>query len=186
MEYPLSPIPKNPGIYALKNKKTGHVYIGQSVDLNRRHAEWRSCLVTGLGIKSLKVLNIIKETGHEHWVFVILSSMPDATVDQLNKCEDYAIERVRKNRPDKLVNTFVLNPINDTHPPPVQQARLSTITYEGNSISIGMMAHLLGAKKDTVKARLKKLRKAGIFEIKAEDWLARSKQWGRQKEHKTI
>src|SRR5262245_19241988 len=105
--FPIAAAPETPGIYALKNAKTGQIYIGQSINLRRRYAEWKGAFVHQLGIKSKQLLAAIKASAPADREFIVLLELPGASDEDLAQAEEHAIKRTSDARPKDVLNVII-------------------------------------------------------------------------------
>lgn len=166
--YPLSPIPSHGGVYAIKNNKTGHVYIGRSIDLSRRFNEWKHAMTYRRALKNGPIADMLEQDPNlAHWTFTILHHDASATMLDLMNREAVAIERL-KGLGDKLLNSQGANdPVAGTGLPIKVSRGVVTLTdADGNEISQREGAAILGCRVDTLRQRLTNMhKKKGITEI---------------------
>ena len=74
------------GIYMIKNKNTTQMYIGQSVNIERRYRQ--HC--NGDDIKSSRIERTIHKYGKENFILLIICSLENNT-RLLNEMEKYYI-----------------------------------------------------------------------------------------------
>jgi group I intron endonuclease len=72
------------GIYKITNPK-GKIYIGQSIDINRRFKEYKKLQCT----QSIKLYNSLKKYGFEKHTFEIIE---ECSIEQLNDREEFYIK----------------------------------------------------------------------------------------------
>lgn len=167
MKYTLVFPPKSPGIYALKNTKTGHVYIGQSTNLARRLAEWRMLITNKVGRTSKDLMAMAGSP--EDWEFQVLAIVGR---DQLNDLEIKAIERVWVKSPDLCLNRSAL-PRGEVKEEPEalgpSGAKSTVLSPTGMPMTHGEVARACRVTKDHVKQKLARLRDRGVFSIKVDE-----------------
>jgi len=109
-EYPFSDTPPNvPGIYALKARTTGQIYIGQTQSLRSRYAAWRSTLMRGSFIVTKAMRRAAEAVPYTDWVFIVLAERPGASASELDAVEEAAIRSMvaklaNRSTPDLLLN----------------------------------------------------------------------------------
>lgn len=170
MRYSMAAPPKSPGIYALKNTRTGHVYVGQTVDLQRRRMEWIGLFGNGVGRTSKEMMVLAGQTNIKDWEFRVLAEVPR---EQLTVYETKAISKIRAAIGEKCMNRE-----NNEKKMRVVRAgnvALSVVTYEGKRLSHNEIAERLGVSKQAVEKKLRKRRAAGITEMTLGEYMERPK-----------
>lgn len=162
--YRLDSPPRTSGIYALKNIRTGHIYIGQTFNLLRRYSEWKGLLTNGVGRTSKDFMAIARETAPADWEFRIIAQAP---IDKLAELEDRAIARIREASPDLCLNRDMKK---DEVARKVAfdeglSERKSTVMGPHGPMTYREIANHYGVTKETIKQKLLKLRKRGVFEM---------------------
>jgi hypothetical protein len=170
--YPLSTLPSEPGIYALICETTKKIYIGQTVNLNRRYIEWKGAVTGGYRVSNPNLAELLKSC--PNWSMKVLQLMPGATKKELDRAAHYAIQKVMDANPERLLNSMVQGvaaaamPARYLEGNPNSNVRIET--EDGRLVSKAYAAAVLGIKKDTLKKRLQKLhRERGMTAIKLED-----------------
>jgi hypothetical protein len=135
----------------LRNLAAKAYYVGQSVNLWRRWAEWKNAFATGIGFKNRAFAEV--STRPEDWDFVVVQLCP---ASQLDRCEKMALAELRQRRGIKLINNE-----NVERKPPVSISAKSVIVDGDRTISISEAAQRIGCKLDTLRKRLKKYRHNG-------------------------
>lgn len=159
--------PSVAGVYLLKNVKTDDVYIGKSVNLRRRFNEWKSVFVTGLGVKSFKLLTVITDRTLEHWEFLVVAEFPGATEKELAAYETRAISRFAKEWRGVVLNTMI--PPEIVKPADTSFGPKSVIEHEGRSIAYTSVAKILGCGTKQLQKRMARYREKGISTVQLED-----------------
>lgn len=162
--------PRAPGLYELRHNTNGLFYIGKTVDLHRRYAEWRGVFSTGLGHKNAKLAAAM--THPADWTFNVLRVILDNT--PLAPAEAGAIRDAMAHSPNLLLNVMLPDGKMIHHPaaPPK-----STVTLEGRQISYAEAAEALGCSRETLAKRLAKYRQQGKTEVTLEHLLAMTEKW---------
>jgi hypothetical protein len=174
--YPLAPVPSVAGLYALYHSPTRRIYIGKSVDLQRRFQEWRGVLVSGLGMKSFIMRTVIGETTIDDWDFKIAQLMPGATEQELTEAEQAFIQRAIERSPGQVLNSLL--PLSGRGAAPVSvTAPKSTIYWNGQQVSYSVAARELGTSVHQLQRRLRKFRERGRTEVDLEDMIALTKKY---------
>lgn len=94
--------PNTSGIYALVNRITGQLYIGQTTNFRRRRQEWAGILTNKVGHASIGFMANVKDTNPEHWQFKILREAP---ASELNFLERSAIEKAKREIGELCLNS---------------------------------------------------------------------------------
>ena len=168
IEYPLATPSAERGLYLLKNSQTGKVYVGRSVDLRRRYAEWKSVFSNGLGAKNKDILAEALSTGAENWTFAVLARMPNATDKELEQAEQLAITKVGNMRPNDILNKVVSPTPHEVAPMNGNTRKSRVLAADGSEMTYPQAAAARGVTRQTIKKKLAKLREAGVFEISLE------------------
>jgi hypothetical protein len=175
-KYPIGSPPETAGLYILTNRKTGQIYIGRSINLRRRYAEWKGALVQRIGVKNKKFFEAIDGSTEDDWEFGILASMPGATDEELAAAEERAILHVTNKRPTAILNGLIptTKPIG---PSEASAPKSSIIDDNGNEMSYADVAAALGVTIEAVRKRLKKYRSRGVYKIAFSVLKAKSDQY---------
>lgn len=172
--YPIDSPPQNPGIYALSNRVTGQIYIGKSVNLHRRYAEWKGVFTTGLGAKNPKIQEVLNTSRRQDWDFVVLDDLPGASSSDLELAERRAIRGANKRDPDRVLNGLVPDAKTPeavgTARPGASEPKSIVLSTTGEPITQREVARVLGITKGSVKQRLRKYRDRGVFEVRLDQW----------------
>lgn len=161
--YPLVGPPSKSGIYILKNKSTGHLYVGQSADLRRRYGEWRSIFSTGFGTTNPALRSAVESTNIEDWEFVVFELCER---ENLNHIEREVIRKVQAAIGVKCINGIGSTPTNIVCPERSPSVRLSRVLdEEGKPMSYAQIAARCGVNRESVKKRLSKWRHKGKTEF---------------------
>jgi hypothetical protein len=181
-EFPLEYPPSGAGIYQIRNIHTDQRYIGYSIDLLRRYAEWRSAAKGSLGNGGSGVNAILTGTQPEDWVFAVMRTMPGATVQDLLAAEYAEILAAKAQYGELVVNKQLMPPISaiqqiergkQENIKGVANTAGTTLTYQGNTVTYSDACSLLGCTRDTLTKRLAKYRQKGVYELTVEFLLAR-------------
>jgi len=162
MEYTLT-LPQNvPGVYMLKNKITGQMYFGETMDLRTRYRTW---------LNHQKIPSV--EGDLQDWVFVVLVECPGASVWQLTELENKAIKKAMETRPDKVVNTYNTGrvqevPIPKKLPKIERRGRKSNVSFLDGEVRLSYKeaAERLGIKVQTLYSRVKERGIKGDVDIR--------------------
>jgi len=163
-------------LYLVRNKKTGQVYVGQTVDMRRRYAEWRSIVASsGLRAPNQATAEAIKSSDPNDWVLEIFM-----------ECQPSDLKRGEERLIAKL--TAKLGPL-CLNVPDVAGARkkrsadtlgsvpLSEVRDEHDTVmSYAQVAARLGITMDSVQERLRRLRRVGRFKFSIKDLPARQQR----------
>lgn len=88
---------KGAGIYIIKNKVTGKIYVGKSTQLQRREQEWRMYLNNLNTDHSRKMIgNDVEKYGVEAFEMIIIEQIENPTKELLSKRERYYVKLFRK------------------------------------------------------------------------------------------
>lgn len=158
--YPLTPPPRLPGLYALKHRPTGKLYIGRTIDLQRRYAEWKNAVNTGLGIKSTLLAKMFSDCPADGWEYVVLQEIPGADEQTLADRESKAIDRLGQRAPHLLLNTLAAAVRVSPHP-----ASRTVLTHEGKPITYAQAALALGCSQKQVQKRTARWRAKGVSHL---------------------
>ncbi len=154
-----------PGIYAVINNRTGHLYIGRSMSLRRRYAEWKGVFTNGLGCKNQHIQQSLLNGETSDWSFNILFEFPKASEGELAAYENRSIRHIYNQSPTKLLN-FVETPFNiEVKAGPSAK---TTLTFRGNAISQTEAAKVLSCNVKTLSKRLYSHREQGRTEVTVE------------------
>lgn len=164
--------PPSPGIYMLVNSATKQVYIGKSVNLRRRHQEWRGVLVQGLGARSYLMGTATAGSNPNDWTFNVVLNLPGATDGELTVYEERAINHLQKTRPKSLLNTVVQN----LPRMPNKEDGPATITVvvddDGVIVPRSKAAEILGNTRKVLQKKLASRRARGIDTVRLSDLVA--------------
>lgn len=162
-----------PGIYALRNKSTRRLYVGQTIDLMRRYSEWRAIARGSLGGATAAIRADLTSGNITDWEYLVIEEMPGATRPQLLIAEEKIIFSCRQKYGDSVINA-------DAVPAPSGRAvkaanqkgaankALTKVTYQGNEISYAQARELLGSTTKGFQKRLAGYRERGITEVSVE------------------
>lgn len=88
---------KGAGIYILKNKVTGKIYVGKSTQLQRREVEWRMYLNNLNTDHSRKMIgDDVEKYGVEAFEMIIIEKVENPTKELLLKRERYYVKLFKK------------------------------------------------------------------------------------------
>lgn len=164
--YPLFSPPAHAGIYALKHRETGQIYVGRSVNLRRRFIEWKGVFVNGgVGAKNHEIMAVARATGAENWDFLVVAELPGATEEELANHEDIAIKRVRTGRPDGVLNKIMERPKYSRHNNGTSLPKSTVRAEDGSAMSYAEVAVALDANITTLRKKLQKYRERGMPEV---------------------
>jgi hypothetical protein len=181
-EFPLEYPPSGAGVYQIRNIHTNQRYIGYSIDLLRRYAEWRSAAKGSLGNGGSGVNAILANTKPEDWAFGVLRSMPGATVQDLLAAEYAEILAAKAQYGELVINKQLMPPISaiqqiergkQENIKGVANTAGTTLTYQGNTVTYSDACALIGCTRDTLTKRLAKYRQKGVYTLTVEFLLAR-------------
>lgn len=163
--YPLTG-PEGCGVYIVRNRTTGQVYVGQSVDLRRRYAEWRATFSSGLGATNRALHGAIEVSNINDWDFVVFEL---SKKENLNRLEEEVIEKVRAQIGDRCINGT--EPKTTRMPSALQASlKLSQVTDEsGVLMTNAQVAARCGVTRQAVKKRLAAWRAKGKYNITIRD-----------------
>lgn len=134
--------PRIPGIYALRHKATGLIYIGSSINLSRRKRRW----FQDLNAQNTTLPLRLRELGGDRndWEFSVLKLLPFATHDELIALETRAIAHARRAAAAKILNA-------------VQATTRASpgISVGGEVRSLREWQAVTGVPKETIRTRLK-------------------------------
>lgn len=128
------------GIYALRHKATGQVYIGSSRDLVSRRGSWWHNLNSRSPQLSTRILDLT--TSRHDWEFKVLWEGV-AEPDELLRRERAAIDRVRTVAPARCLN--VASPT---------RLDVNYVTANGKTQSLRAWQHETGVPRSTIAFRL--------------------------------
>lgn len=169
LAYPLTGPSSETGLYIIKNRNTGHVYVGQSVDLRRRYQEWRTVFASGLGATNRALEEIIESTNIEDWDFYVFQTCEK---HELNRLEDETITKVRAQIGDKCINGTEPKVPRKVTPALTGNVRLSEVIDEqGAVMTYGQVAARCGVTPQSVKKRLAVWRRKGKTRVPIQDLL---------------
>lgn len=165
--YPMHSPPETSGIYALKHRTTGQIYVGQSINLRRRYFEWRTVFATKLRATNHSLHGALVGTEPEDWEFIILAQVTPA---DLNRVEADTIGKLRAARPELCLNGTPETKPNLVVEPQEGSLALSEVLDEsGAAMSHAQIASRLGVTKQAVKKRLAAWRRKGKNKITIKD-----------------
>lgn len=165
-KYPLTVMTTNPGVYALVCRSTGKIYIGQSVNLNRRYQEWKGALTGGFRVSNKNIAKNLLDC--PDWDMVILVELPHATPADLDRNENRAIQQVKKKSPELLMNDISVQvPTYMLGKDDIAKARI-LIKHGDGYVGRRTAAKLLHMNEDTIKVKLQRLKRLGYSEIELE------------------
>lgn len=172
LEYPLD-FPRDcAGVYALKNKITKQLYVGETIHLVSRYAEWRSAVRGTIPAKSIRLREIFGGTDIRDWVFVVIRELPGATKRELLDAEAEVIRWCVEKHGDLVLNT-VLDPETRERQRAAGKkegnVRLSKVTHNGQELTHREIADILGVRIASISNRLAKRRARGVFEMTLEE-----------------
>lgn len=162
--YSITNPPHKAGIYLLRNKVSGLLYVGKTKDLHRRYTEWRVAFTQGLGVKSLRVQDVVADTKPSDWDFFIVMEFEEVSDHVLSEFEHQTIRRFEADAPGLLINTQLSAPMGDNIP-----GSRSTIIEAGVPISYSKAAKVLGCSTRQVQKRMARYRKKGVTVIDIEE-----------------
>jgi excinuclease UvrABC nuclease subunit len=85
-------IPTTAGIYRLRVVSTGAIYIGSSVNLQRRCKYWRKVANNHLDTKGTKrITRMVHRSAANDWLFEVVQETPDMSVAELRSLEEQTI-----------------------------------------------------------------------------------------------
>jgi hypothetical protein len=145
--------PRVPGIYMLRHKPTGSVYIGKSTSLLHRWYTWRHAITHDKGI-SLRFRPISGEDALADWEFVVVVSGDGLDLEAL---EHQAVAKVLKAAPQTVV------------------------TFEGNPVTYRQAAEVLDCSGKSLAKRLLRYRGRGVTTVSVEELKALSEKYRPQK-----
>lgn len=157
--------PKTAGIYALKNRVTGHVYIGQASDLMHRYTAWKGYFRT-LNGSQIEFAKVVRSTNVEDWEFRVLISGVDR--GKLWRLESRAIAGISKANPSLCLNIMLRAKPNQPSKTSIYGSK-SVITGPSGEMTHREVALALGVRPDTIKERARYWRDKGIFQLTLED-----------------
>lgn len=164
--YSITSPPKTPGIYGLRNLKTGQFYVGQTVNLQRRRVEWTGLLTTKIGRTNKGFFEQIQNTEAADWEFLVILGVDDVT--QLNRLEARMIERVRAKIGDLCMNGQQHKTLKGQS----NTKKTTVIGPDGQSMTYREAAAHLGKSVEWVKKRAVKWRSRGVLTLPAEQLAA--------------
>ncbi len=165
--YSLASVPTCAGIYYLTNKLTGEVYVGQSLSLRRRHAEWKNALGSGFGHTNAEMYEAMQRNPDiDEWFFVVTKELPGSSTPELLAAEAEEIARLRVTLQGKLLNSDALK---NTPVPVSDEGRVIIKTKLGGIIGQAAAAQLLGRNITTLQDKVRWLRQQGVMEVELED-----------------
>lgn len=155
--FPLVGPPATPGVYLIKNKKTGQIYVGASSDLRTRYSVWRGVFSSGLRAPNRELDIAVRATKPEDWEFHVF--------EECDKSDLFRIEREVIQKVVTSIGNLCLNSLLPYAGGPTASAQsvpLSTILDEtGKNMNYAEAAIRVGCARETIKKRLAKWRKAG-------------------------
>lgn len=172
--YQLDAPPPSAGIYAVRHKPTQRLYIGRSLNLKRRHSEWRGVVANGLNVPSEHFRTMLAGCPPEEWEFLILAEFPGVTEKVLAEKEHEAISKVRASKPKLLLNTLEVSKV---RVPGTATSPKSVVTHEGNPIPQTRAAEMLGVSVKMLQKRLARWRGRGVYEISMDQLKALSEKY---------
>ncbi len=162
--------PETPGIYILHHKPTGDRYVGQSRNLRRRWAEWKSVFLSALGVKSLQFVSILSTTEPEDWEFIVMREVLPEEVNQLDRLERAAIAYLSQVKTIRLLNRQMPKEVSTVRQGSADAAgsiaKTELTDESGNILTYRAAADILGVTRQTIKSKLAKWRAQGITRAK--------------------
>jgi hypothetical protein len=134
--------PAAPGVYALRHRATGKIYVGSSVHLRERKHKWWNHLNTKHPLLPRPILELA--SSRHDWEFVVLWTGSAASEELLSK-EREALDAVRRRAPEKCLNS-------------ISPTRLDVhyITCQGRTQSLRAWAHETSVPRSTIAFRVAK------------------------------
>lgn len=175
-QFPLVEVPATPGIYALKNKKLGKIYIGCSMNLRERHIIWQRAFRNIATIKNGPMYDLLKKHGTEGWVFVVLEEHPDIDKLNLHGREQVVIARTRELYLDGVVNQTTKTTKVKEYVPHVA-GKSTVVDVENQPIPLKDVAEQLGCSYNTLMKRLADYRKKGVHQVSFSELAEKSEKW---------
>lgn len=154
--YPLRPLTNVPGVYILTHPGTPLLYVGSSMRLKGRMADWRSALVYQTNPSYNHTMDRMKKLfDPQLWQMKIVREMPGATGAEL------AAEEARVR--DHLIDAGrLLFNAQDTR----NEAQVSRLLNDdGDEIDFETAGAALGVSPHSVMNRCQRWRQRGIFEV---------------------
>jgi hypothetical protein len=161
--FPIHSPPKTPGIYGLKNAKTGEIYVGQTVSLTRRYGEWKSLFQTKIGRTSCDMMDAARRSEPKDWEFIVIAT---ADRSELNALEAKAIATLREKHGDKCLNRTVEEAL--VKASEVNWLPKTRILGPNGPMTYTEAAETLRVSPESLKKRLAVRRKRGVFEVAIE------------------
>lgn len=169
--YELTNPPHKAGIYLLRNKVSGLLYVGKSKNLYRRYSEWKMVFTQRLGVKSLKLLEAAADSDPADWEFCIVMEFDEIDDLALTDAEHQTITRFNEEAPGLLLNSHMA-----PEGAPLVNVR-STILDKGKSITYGQAAKALGCTQRMVQKRMARYRKRGISVLELDELKRLTAKW---------
>lgn len=170
-EYPLITPPNCAGVYALKNKQTGQLYVGETLQLAYRYGEWRMAFRGTAPARSARMRSVFGETSGSDWSFVVLAKMPGATKAELRAAEQKAIDRIMERDPTRVLNAYGKQKQERRE----GDTRLTRITYQGRELTYREASEILGITRIAIKTKVAKLRAKGVNDVTIEQLAKKSR-----------
>lgn len=170
--YELTNPPQRAGIYLLRNKVSGLLYVGKSKNLYRRYSEWKMVFTQRLGVKSLKLLEAAADSDPADWEFCIVMEFEQVDDHTLADFEQQTIKRFDDEAPGFLLNSHIKRTAGN-----IVTGSRSVILDKGEPITYGQAARVLDCTTKQVQKRMARYRKRGIYEIELADLIALSQKF---------
>lgn len=101
----LPSIPPSAGVYRLRVLNTGAVYIGSSMNMQRRCRDWHKVANNSLSTRGTKrITRMVHRSLAKDWVFEVLEDTPGLSVAELRALEHQTIKD-NTHLGDLLLNT---------------------------------------------------------------------------------
>lgn len=146
------------GVYALKHKATGLLYVGSSSDLATRHAKWRGNLNRGKRLPPR--IQAFAPTTADDWEFIVLRDCTGFDHDALVAEERAAFDALLRKAPGRMLNAIV---------PSTGGGRgrggapARVVVYDGDRVMTqAEAAAALGCLTKTLAKRLVRFREEGV------------------------
>lgn len=97
--------PRTPGVYALRHKTAGWLYIGSTANLYQREAYWMHRMRKGGCLP--RTFAKVGPSCPVDWEFKVLQTFTDTTYAKLWEAERAAFLAISKAAPDRLLNKAV-------------------------------------------------------------------------------
>lgn len=129
------------GIYALRHRPTGKLYVGSSKDLANRRGKWWRELNTRSPTLPFRITELAGD--RRDWDFIVLWS-GEATPARLLEREQQALQRVQNVAPERCLNSVSAT-----------RSDVVLITAMGEARSLRAWAARTGVPKSTISYRLR-------------------------------